>query len=308
MPAPETASRITAGSQIPAARGGQAIGSIPRSPGDDPPHDPDTPPDSDAENADVAPPHALIEQPKSVAGHLTPALIRDRFAAKLDEANTATSGSPIANALLQGALSIGGPIGAAISGALSGRAAQLAEKNSERLFLTVGNYVRRLDETKIDHQFLDSEEFTSLLIDILTTNAKTYEQEKTDLFSRIFINTALRDPIATPYKEGFVRIVGDLSTDHIRVFQLTYKRTKNPDPKEPTETAGRVLGSEIASATGLPEHRAIAYGYELVRYGVLEDWGLGRFDYKPGAFALTEYGDEFAAFLRDPLEEYGADH
>jgi hypothetical protein len=39
-------------------------------------------------------------------------------------------------------------------------------------------YARRLDEAKIDRQFLDSDEFTSLLIDVLTMNAKTYEEEK----------------------------------------------------------------------------------------------------------------------------------
>jgi len=234
--------------------------------------------------------------------------VRERFITKLDQLNTATAGSPTANALLQGALSIAGPVGAAISGALSGRAAQLAEKNSKQLFVAVGNYVRRLDETKIDRQFLDSEEFTSLLIDILTMNAKTYEKEKIDLFSRVFVNSAMRDSPASPSKETFVRIIGDLSTEHIRVFQFICAKTKNPDPKEPKETTGRVVGPEIASSTGLPEHRAIAYGYELVRYGVLSDWGLGRFDYEPGAFALTEYGEEFAAFLRDPLEDSGIDH
>ena len=305
---PETASRITAGSQIPAERGGHAIPFIPPSPGDDDSlHDPVTPPDLDAENTDGVRLHALIKQPKSVAGRLPPAPIRDRFVAKLDEANTATAGSPIANALLQGALSIAGPVGAAISGALSGRAAQLAEKNTKQLFLTVGEYTRRLDETKIDREFLDSDEFTSLLIDILTMNAKSYEKEKIDLFSRIFINAAMRDAIATP-KEGFVRIIGDLSTDHIRVFQFVCVRTKNPDPQEAEQTVGRVLGPDIASSTGLPEHRAIAYGYELVRYGVLRDWGLGTFDYEPGAFALTDYGEEFAAFLRDPLEEHSAEN
>ncbi len=190
---------------------------------------------------------------------------------------------------------------------MSGRAAQLAEKNSKQLFLTIGDYVRRLDETKIDRQFLDSDEFTSLLFDVLTMNAKSYEEEKIDLFSRIFINSALRDQRVTPYKEGFVRIIGDLSADHIRAFRFVCERTKNPDPKEADETAGRVLGSEIASATGLTEHRAIAYGYEFVRYGVLRDWHIGRYGYEPGYFALTEYGEEFAAFLRDPLEEQSAD-
>ena len=110
------------------------------------------------------------------------------------------------------------------------------------------------------------------------------------------------EQVVVPYKEGFLKIIGDLTTDHIRVFRFIFERTKNPDPNEPELTVERVLSSEIASATGLPEHRAMAYGYELVRYGVLLDWWTGRLDYQLGAFTLTEYGEEFARFLRDPSE------
>jgi hypothetical protein len=83
-------------------------------------------------------------------------------------------------------------------------------------------------------------------------NAKTYEEEKIDLFSRIFINSALGDQVTTPYKEGFVKIIGELSVNHIKAFQVICERTKNPDPND-AKTAGRVLASEIATATGLPE-------------------------------------------------------
>jgi hypothetical protein len=248
---------------------------------------------------DERPPDGLIERPASEVDQVTPAPIRDQLVAQLDELNAAVE-SPIANAALQAALSVMGPVGAGVGGWLSGRATQLMQKNSLRALRTILDYARQLDEAKIDRQFLDSDEFTSLLIDVLTMNAKTYEEEKVDLFSRVFINSMLGEQVNVPYKEGFLKIIGDLSTDHIRVFRFICERTKNPDPNEAELTVGRVLSSEIASATGLPEHRAMAYGYELVRYGLLIDWGIGRYGYKPGAFALTEYGEEFAAFLRDP--------
>lgn len=244
---------------------------------------------------------ALTERRARESGQVTPAPIRDRLVAQLDELDVAVGESPIANAVLQAALSMTGPVGAAISGALTGRAARLAQKNSTRVLQKILDYARQVDEAKINRQFLDSDEFTSLLIDILTVNAKTYEEEKIDLFSRVFINSTLGRQIVVPYKGGFLKIIGDLSTDHIRAFRFIFESTKNPDPNEPELTAGRVLSSEIASATGLPEHRAMAYGYELVRYGLLSDWGIGRWGYTPGAFALTEYGEEFAAFLRDPV-------
>src|SRR5438132_11097452 len=173
-------------------------------------------------------PHALIERPASDVDQAALSPIRERFVAKLDQVNAMVSESPAANAVLQAALSITGPLGAAISGALSGRAARLAQKNSTQLLLAVGDYIKRVNDTKIDREFLDSDEFTSLLIDILTMNAKSYEEEKIDLFSRLFINSALRDQVVTPHKEGFVRIIGDLSADHIKAFQFIYERTKNP--------------------------------------------------------------------------------
>jgi hypothetical protein len=249
--------------------------------------------------SDVDPPEALIERPESEVAP-TSATIRDRLIAQLDELNAAAGESPIANAVLQATLSLMGPFGAAISGGLTGRAARLAQRNTTRLIQTILDYARQLDEAKIDRRFVESDEFTSLLIDVLTMNAKTYEEEKIDLFSRVFINAALSEQVAVPYKEGFLKIIGDLSIDHVRVFRFTCERTKNPDPNEAELTVGRVLSSEIASATRLPEHRARAYGYELVRYGVLVDWWIGRWGYEAGAFALTNYGEEFAAFLRDP--------
>jgi len=203
-------------------------------------------------STDEIPPDALTERPEGAGGELATAPIRDRFVAKLDEVNAAAALSPIASAVFQAALSIAGPFGAAISGAMSGRAAQLAQKNSTQLFLAIRDAIRQIDETKIDRQFLESDEFTSLLIDIYTMNAKTYEEEKIDLFSRIFINSALGDQVTTPYKEGFVKIIGELSVNHIKAFQVICERTKNPDPND-AKTAGRVLASEIATATGLPE-------------------------------------------------------
>ena len=49
-----------------------------------------------------------------------------------------------------------------------------------------------------------------------------------------------------------MKIIGELSVNHIKAFQVICERTKNPDPND-AKTAGRVLASEIATATGLPE-------------------------------------------------------
>src|SRR5437870_2846033 len=88
---------------------------------------------------DEPPPHGLIERPASEVDQVSPAPIRDQLVAQLDELNAAVE-SPIANAALQAALSMMGPVGAGVGGWLSGRATQLMQENSLRALRTILDY------------------------------------------------------------------------------------------------------------------------------------------------------------------------
>ena len=65
-------------------------------------------------------------------------------------------------------------------------------------------------------------------LEILSKNAKTHEKDKTKLFATLFVNFSRINKSHLPHKEGFVKIIDDLSVDHIRILAFTYERTIKP--------------------------------------------------------------------------------
>ena len=53
--------------------------------------------------------------------------------------------------------------------------------------------LNRIDETKLDRNFVESEEFVAILLDVLVMNSKTHQSEKTGLFARAFANFATNE-------------------------------------------------------------------------------------------------------------------
>lgn len=177
------------------------------------------------------------------------------------------------------------------------------EKNTTSLTQELRNQVRHLDENKIDSQFLASDEFTFLVLDILTKNAHTHEEAKTCLFAQILVNSTLKDVSSIPYKEGFVRIVNDLSVQHIQAFTVAFQKAQTFTDQHRLDNKDFVTAQEIAEKAALTQSRTMAYCEELIRYGLLSDWSISRWDYQPGLYALTDYGHEFASFMVSHLGE-----
>ena len=218
--------------------------------------------------------------------------------AKVDQVNAALSKSPIIKGLIDGGLSLIPFFGQAITSVLDARAFQLFEKNTKHFVKELKQLVEYIDDEKLDKEFIESDEFISLLTEVLSRNARTYEDEKVRFFARVFINSAIHGMSKVPYKEGFVRIIDELSADHIRVLSFIYEKSLPSTEEDREENRDRVLASQISEALNIPGSRVLAYCEQMIRFGLLQDWGIGRYDYKPGSYEITDYGREFAAFLR----------
>ena len=110
-------------------------------------------------------------------------------------------------------------------------------------------------------------------------------------FAQVFIGFLHGDGPTVAYKEGFLRVVDELEPEHIAVLTIVHR-----------ESAGEseYAGSEhIAKELDIPEGRAIAYGVQLIRFGLVRDHGVGRWGYKPGRFTITDYGSEFCVHLEN---------
>ena len=156
--------------------------------------------------------------------------MKDRALAKVDQATEALGKSMVAKAAIDASISlipIPGVSGA-ISSAIGSRASKLAEENTRRLFEELRSEFERFDEVKLDKEFIESDEFVSILVDALTRNLRTHERQKTRLFARAFANFSSTDYSSTPHKEGFLEIIERLSFGHARAMAFLYKRSCEP--------------------------------------------------------------------------------
>lgn len=217
--------------------------------------------------------------------------------AKIDDTNERISDSPIIKGLIDGGLSLIPFLGSAISSSLDTRAFQLFEENSRKFTEEVRQIVGNLDENKLDKEFIESPEFTSLLIGTLARNAHSYQQEKTRAYAKLFVSFLTNPGSSVSYKEGFIRIIDELDIDHIRIVAFIFERTNNPVETD-ERLKDRVVAEEISIVLNIPVDRTLAYCQQLIRYGLLRDWGIGKFGaYKPDKFAITDYGRELSQYL-----------
>ncbi|MCL4531191.1 MAG: hypothetical protein M1282_17515 [Chloroflexi bacterium] len=140
------------------------------------------------------------------------------------------------------------------------------------------------------------------MIETLACNAKAHEEEKVKLFAKIFAGFITIKGSQIPYKDGFIRIVDELSPEHIKVLALILNRIKNPIETDEI-LKERVQSQEISTELNITNERVQAYCEQMIRYGLLRDWGIGRLDYEPGSYTITGYGSEFCTFLLSSINE-----
>ena len=104
--------------------------------------------------------------------------IKKEFLEKVDKTNDQISASPIIKGLVDGLISLVPFIGSAISSSLDTRAFQLFEENSRRFAEETREILEKIEEKKIDKNFLESKEFTSLLIEILGITLELMKKKK----------------------------------------------------------------------------------------------------------------------------------
>jgi hypothetical protein len=185
-------------------------------------------------------------------------------------------------------------LGQAISSALSTRASNLAERRSAALIEAIRESIKSLKSGKLDTTFLESDEFTSLIIRTLELNARSSRAEKTRLFAAVFVGFTHSPGSQLPFKEGFLRPVDELEPEHIAVLRIIYRESS---PHRAPESAGRARVELIAPELAISQGRVLAYGVQLMRFGLVQDDSIGRFGYTPGRWVITPFGGEFCEHL-----------
>jgi len=217
---------------------------------------------------------------------------------RVNEVEERLARSPIWKGLIDGGLSLIPGLGQAISSALSTRASNLAERRSAALIEAIRESIHSLKSDKLDTTFLESDEFTSLIIRTLELNARSSRAEKVRLFAAVFVGFTHSPGSQLPFKEGFLRLVDELEPEHIAVLRIIYRESS---PDRAPETAGRARVELISPELAISQGRVLAYGVQLMRFGLVQDDSIGRSGYTPGRWVITPFGCEFCEHLAEHL-------
>lgn len=221
--------------------------------------------------------------------------VKEKTLEQVDRAAQALDRSVIVKALLEGGLDLVPGIGAAITSALNQRAFSLFERNSRQFAWEVRAEFERVQEEKLDRDYLSSDEFVTFLLETLSRNARVHQAEKVRLFARLFVRLADVASSKTPFKEGFLQIVDQLSSQHVKALAFIYERaTTFGDETNPSKG---VSAADVAGAIGITQPIAEAYCVHLQRFGLVTDARVGTWDYEQGHFETTPYGRQFASLL-----------
>jgi hypothetical protein len=200
------------------------------------------------------------------------------------------------NTALRAAISLLPGIGASIDLILSSGGQNI---QTRRIYDTISNLedeMAKIDETKIDKKFLDTEEFYDFMMRTFESCSKTRHNEKRILYCKILAHSVSIDNAAERSStEDFIGFIDELSLQDLKVGMKIYEQQKNMpetfdiDSDENTELKFIVRSGwhEIRNLCKLNEvDFNIALG-KLVRVGLIKETVGPYVGYTGGLYLIT---------------------
>lgn len=191
-------------------------------------------------------------------------------------------------------------VGPAIDTVLTDSASKIWQKKVEQFLYLLAKKLQEIEEQKIDKDFVKTGEFIELLRKVIGASGKSYEKEKLEYFANILKTSVLKENSEYYFKENFIKIVSEVSGLHIAILKFIHDRQKDAPVGNEKQIKNPVTCKELSKMQefrNFPIYLLEASATELIRYGLLYDWSIGRYDYSPGKFAITEYARDFIKFV-----------
>ena len=204
-----------------------------------------------------------------------------------------------------------GLLAPAFNSVFTTRALNLFKINLKQLEEEIKTFSKKVNNERYDKDFLESDEFTSLVLNIISLNGRTHEKEKIKYFAIILVNSSTIKFSKLPYKEGFINIIDELSIYHINILSTITNKHKQFTVEDINSGKAYVSTKEIAKAHSISEGLAIAYCTHLIKAGLLREWdkqdgwhGGGVVKGNESINLLkTEYCNDFCKFLELQVEQ-----
>jgi hypothetical protein len=206
------------------------------------------------------------------------------------------------------------PGGASVDAFVTALAAKLGRRRFDRFVLDVFSEIQELDDRKLDREFLRTEEGFDFFVQVIEEVVRTHDEEKLAALRHAFINGASVGGSRGPTKEIMVRLVGDLTGEHVQVLGaiqagqqsfrpgLEEEEGEKPEPYAPI----RLVQEQLADLAPSDLQNVLA---DLFRQQLVVSWWTGKIGGtgsripRTDRLMLSPMGEAFAQFIRDPRSQ-----
>lgn len=166
---------------------------------------------------------------------------------------------------------------------------QVEEERLNKFFQNTSNKIKYLSDNKLDKDFIESEEFIRLFLNISNKVKEDYREKKIEYYSNLLLNYTTINFSKDFYKEGIIERLSKYSIEHILVLDEAYSLFKT-NPVLGSMQRG-TFNKQNIKVENLDEQIIELCIIDLRADGLLYEVTGFRFDAgTPEYFIITEYG------------------
>ena len=212
----------------------------------------------------------------------------DRAAQFYEEANWL-------RALVQAIPSVGGTLDTLFAW----RWNHIQRQRYEAFLESLRRHMERIDANRLDRDFLESDEFASLFIDVSSRVTREYETEKIHLFRNALVNSAMSEFVGNPLRDFMVGLLSELTLAEVHILQIAGEKVQEPRVSDGSGFVEAVDIVEELPTLQLEQARALCR--HLFSLGFFYDWSIGRWDGggDQQRYGITEVTPQFLSFILD---------
>jgi len=110
-------------------------------------------------------------------------------------------------------------VGGALGRLLDGGARRRVAERAKDVFDAMKEQFKNIEESRVNKEFVESEEFMTLVVLALQQLQTTHDKQKIQMLANALVNSGTKDFSEENHKELFIRIFRDLAPEHIRALR-----------------------------------------------------------------------------------------
>ncbi|MCU4771678.1 hypothetical protein OB977_00695 [Bacillus cereus] len=191
--------------------------------------------------------------------------------------------------------------GASIDAIVSSKQAEYKEKRIKELFYFLKASLDKVEKSKIDKEWVESEAFYDLLSAAIESSTKSRSIEKTKMNAMILSNVLTVENSRDYRPEEYISILSELTTLECKVLLVVYNRfqavkEENGSSVELSKKAG--WKEAITEECGIDKNDLDFVMKRLERTGFIKEITGAILSYTGGEYCITDTFEKFMGYLK----------